>query len=155
MSKTITLALISVALLTACGDQAKDNHPQQLVSKRQAIFKKFTKALEPMGLVARGRQDYIKAQFVSDAQQLQALSGQPWAFFTPEGNYPPTRAKAEVWSQTGEFRKAQDNYLAVVDQLMKVADSGDMPRISSAVEAVQKSCKTCHDQFRSETAIRQ
>ena len=151
MQKIALITLIAVTtLLCACSDNAKDTHPQQLVSKRQAIFKKFTKALEPMGLVARDRQDYVKAEFMASAQALQELSNQPWALFTADGNYPPTRAKPEVWSQAAEFKRAQDDYLAAVDQLVKVSGNADLPAIRSSVDAVQKSCKSCHDQFRSD-----
>ena len=143
----ITLVAATV-LLSACSDRVKDTHPQQLVSKRQAIFKKFTKTLEPMGLVARDRQDYVKASFVASAEALQELASQPWAYFTADGNYPPTRAKPEVWSQAGEFKQAQDKFLAATDALVQVAGSADLAAIRSSVEAVQKSCKSCHDQFR-------
>ncbi|MDI1244248.1 MAG: cytochrome c, partial [Rhodoferax sp.] len=113
-------------------------------------FKKFTKALEPMGLVARERQDYLKADFMANALALQELSKQPWVYFTADGNYPPTRAKAEVWSQAGEFKQAQDNFLANVNKLVAVSGSADLPAIRASVEAVQKDCKSCHDQFRSD-----
>jgi len=137
-------------LLSACSDSAKDTHPQQLVSKRQAIFKKFTQTLEPMGQVARQRKDYVKAEFVDSAQALQVLSTQPWAYFTPDGNYPPTRAKPEVWSQPSAFKQAQQSYLGAVAQLAKLAASADLPAIRSAVNEVEKSCKNCHDQFRND-----
>ncbi len=137
-------------LLAACSDKAKDTHPQQLVTQRQAIFKKMTKTLEPMGLVARERESYNKGEFQAWAQALQDLSGQPWAFFTADGNYPPTRAKPEVWQKAAEFKQAQDNYLGKVGQLVKVAGSADMAVIRSAVDEVEKSCKSCHEQFRNE-----
>jgi cytochrome c556 len=147
--------LIATTLLTACGQGATDNHPQQLLTRRIAIFKKFTKALEPLGLVARDRKDYVKAEFLSQAQVLQELSTQPWIYFSAEGNYPPTRAKAEVWSKSSDFKQAQDTFLNAVDELVKFSGSGDMPSIALRVDAVQKSCKSCHDQFRSDTPTRQ
>ena len=151
MPKIALITLVAAtALLGACSDRVKDTHPQQLVSKRQAIFKKFTKTLEPMGLVARDRQDYIKTDFMASAQTLQELASQPWAYFTADGNYPPTRARPEVWNQPGEFKQAQDNYLKAVDKLVQVAGSADLPGIRASVEAVQKSCKSCHDQFRND-----
>lgn len=151
MHKFILLPLLaSAVLLSACSDRVKDTHPQQLVSKRQALFKQFTKTLEPMGLVARERQDYVKADFLASAVALQELSSQPWAYFTADGNYPPTRAKPEVWSQAAEFKKAQDTYLAAIDTLVQRAGSADLPAIRTSVEAVQKSCKSCHDQFRTD-----
>jgi cytochrome c556 len=150
-SSSITLALVSATLLLgACSDKVKDTHPQQLVSKRQALFKQMTKALEPMGLVARERQDYVKSEFQANAEALKELSRQPWVFFAADGNYPPTRAKASVWQSPAEFKAAQDDYLASVDQLVKVAASADLPAIRKAVDAVEKSCKSCHTTFRNE-----
>jgi len=142
--------IASALLLGACSDDAKDTHPQQLVSKRQAIFKKMTKTLEPMGLVARERKDYNKGEFQAEAQALQELSSQPWVLFASDGNYPPTRAKPSVWQSPAEFKNAQDSYLATVEQLVKVSASADMAAIRQAVNEVEKSCKSCHDQFRSE-----
>lgn len=148
MQKMTLITLAAVFLLSACSDRVKDTHPQQLVSKRQALFKKFTKTLEPMGLVARDRQDYVKASFVASAEALQELASQPWPYFTADGNYPPTRAKPEVWSQAGEFKQAQDKFLAATDALVRVAGGADLAAIRAKVEAVQTSCKSCHDQFR-------
>lgn len=148
---TLVTLVAATTLLSACSDRVKDTHPEQLVSKRQAIFKKFTKSLEPLGMVARDRQDYVRVEFMANAQALQELSTQPWAYFTADGNYPPTRAKPEVWSKATEFKQAQDSYLAAVDQLVKVSGSNDMPAIRASVDAVQKSCKSCHDKFRNET----
>jgi cytochrome c556 len=153
MPKTLPIALALIAstlLLGACSGDAKDTHPQQLVSKRQALFKKFTKTLEPMGLVARDRKDYSKGEFQDSALALQDLSSQPWALFPADGNYPPTRAKPEVWQKAADFKQAQDSYLATVDQLVKVASSADMPAIRAAVNEVEKSCKSCHNNFRTE-----
>lgn len=151
MQKIALIPLIaSAVLLSACSERVKDTHPEQLVSKRQAIFKNFTKTLEPMGLVARARQDYLKADFMASALALQELSSQPWVYFRADGNYPPTRAKPEVWSQAGEFKQAQDTFLASVNQLVAVSGSADLPVIRASVEAVQKDCKSCHDQFRTD-----
>ena len=153
MSKFIPIALsliVSTAFLGACSEGPKDTHPQQLLTKRIAIFKKMTKTLEPLGLVVRGRQDYVKSEFVDGAQALKDLSTQPWVYFTADGNYPPTRAKPEVWSKPDEFKQAQNKFLASVDKLVAVSDSADMAAIGTAVDAVQKSCKSCHEQFRNE-----
>jgi len=149
----LTLVCTASALIAGCGQSSGDPHPQQLLSKRIAIFKKFTKTLEPMGLVARDRRDYVKADFVEQAKTLQELSTQPWAYFSAEGNYAPTRAKPEIWSQPDKFKGAQERFLASVNHLAQVADSADMPTIRSAVDEVQRNCKACHDQFRSDTVV--
>ena len=146
-----TPALVAGALLLGgCGEKVADTHPQKLVSKRQAIFKQMTKTLEPMGLVAREREPYLKTEFQAQAQSLQELSVQPWVLFASDGNYPPTRAKAAVWQTPADFKAAQDSYLNSVAQLVKVSGSADMAAIRAAVDDVEKSCKSCHTSFRNE-----
>lgn len=142
------LALVMTMALPGCSDAGKDTHPQQLVTKRQAIFKDFTRTLEPMGLVARDRQPYNPREFNVKALELQRLSTLPWGFFTADGNYPPTHAKPDVWQQPAEFKQAQDNFIQAVSQLLKASQAGDLEAIRPAVDAVQKRCKACHDQFR-------
>jgi cytochrome c556 len=144
------VVLVASSLLTACNDTPQDTHPLQLVSKRQALFKQMTKTLEPMGLVARDHKVYDAQEFKANALSLQHLSIQPWALFTADGNYPPTRAKPEVWSQADEFKQAQNSYLVAVDQLVTASDAGDVAALRIRVEEVQKSCKTCHNKFRNE-----
>ena len=150
-SKSIVIVAIATILtLSACNDTAKDTHPDQLVTKRNAIFKQFTRTLEPMGLVARERQAYNAREFLASALELEKISSQPWVYFTADSNYPPTHAKAQVWSKSSDFKAAQDSYLASVSQLVKAAQGGDVTVIRPAVNDVQKSCKSCHNQFRND-----
>jgi len=142
------LALLAALTLAACNDEATDTHPDQLVSKRQAVFKKFTVALEPLVMVANQRKDFKADEVLLSAQALQALSTQPWAYFTADGNYPPTRAKPEVWQKPAEFKQAQDAYLVQVGQLLQAAQTGKLEAVAAAVNGVERSCKACHTQFR-------
>ena len=154
MSKLLTLfslALTAAFTLTACNDTAKDTHPDKLVTKRNVIFKQFTRTLEPMGLVARDRETYNKREFLASALELEKLSTQPWPYFTADSNYPPTHAKAEVWQKSVEFKEAQEKYKALVSQLVKLAEGGNLELIRPAVNDVQKSCKSCHSQFRNDS----
>ena len=150
VSSLLTVAL-AVLALSACSDEPKDTHPDKLVTQRRALFKQFTRTLEPMGLVARDRKDYNAREFNESALALQKLATQPWPLFTPDSNYPPTHAKPEVWTQAAEFKAAQDGYLAQVNQLVAAAQGSDLALIKSRVNDVQKSCKSCHTQFRNDT----
>jgi cytochrome c556 len=144
----VLVGLLSLVLLPGCSDEPKDTHPDQLVTKRRAVFKQFGKVLEPMGLVARDRQAYNPREFNVSAEELNKLASQPWAYFTPDSNYPPTRAKPEVWSRPEDFKAAQVQYQTSVQQLLKASQAGDLQAIRPAVDEVQKSCKACHDTFR-------
>jgi len=98
--------------------------------------------------LAPTRKDYNPRDFKASALELEKLSSQPWGYFTPDSNYPPTRAKPAVWSQAPEFKQAQENYQTAVTQLVQAAEVGNMDSIRVAVTNVQYSCKTCHNQFR-------
>lgn len=134
--------------LAACSDSGKNSPAQQMVDKRQAIFKQMTKTLEPMGLVARERAPYNAAEFAAAAVQLQTLSKQPWPLFSADTRPLPTRAKPEVWSQAADFRTAQDSFQGKVNTLVTASEGSDIAALRSATLAVEASCKGCHDTFR-------
>lgn len=142
------LAVAAAFLLNACGEP-KDTHPGQPVTKRKAIFKQILRTLEPMGVVARKRDEYDSQEFLARARELNKLATQPWVYFTPDSNYPPTRAKADVWQKPAEFKRAQDEMLALTAKLAKTAESGDIEVIRPVVDEVEKNCKSCHEHFRS------
>ena len=145
----LLLALTAALFLGACSQEARDTHPDQLVTKRKAAFKQMVKTFEPIGLVARGRKDYNPREFNVATLELQKLASQPWPLFTPDSNYPPTRAKPAVWENPAEFKLAQDSFQASIKSLVQASEGSDMDTIKAAVNAVENSCTACHDQFRS------
>jgi len=77
MKKLTLAALVAVfacLALSACNDEPKDTHPDQPVTQRRALFKQFTRTLEPMGLVARDRKDYNAREFNISALELQKMA---------------------------------------------------------------------------------
>jgi cytochrome c556 len=143
------LTLVLALVLAACSPATPpDTHPQRWVSQRQAVFKDFTRTLEPMGLVARERKAYNPAEFAGQALALQQLSQKPWALFPADSQYPPTRAKPAVWAEPAAFEAAQQAYLQAVDALLAAAQTGTLQAIKPAVEDVQARCKACHEKFR-------
>jgi len=150
-TRAALLALgLCVALVGGCSDKPKDTHPQQWVTKRQAVFKEMTKTFEPMGLMARERKPFEKGEFLTLALALQELAAKPWPLFPADSNYPPTRAKPALWLQPQAWEKAVDDYRGKVTQLVSVSNGADMAALKDAVNAVEKSCKSCHDEFRNE-----
>jgi cytochrome c556 len=143
----------SAAIVTGAAERlqragAGQPHPQQWVSQRQAVFKDFTRTLEPMGLMARERQPFDPDAFSAAALRLQTLSSQPWPFFTPDSNCAPTKARARVWEQPEAFEQAQAHFRDRVEQLVQASQTGALDAVRPAVEQVQNSCKACHDRFR-------
>jgi cytochrome c556 len=147
---TIAAGLLICLGLNACFEPIKDTHPDQVLTKRRALFKQYTRALEPIGLVAGGRKEFKQDEFLAMVQDLDKLSTKPWAYFPADGNYPPTHAKPEVWSQPEAFRQAQEKYQASVHELLLAAQGGKLEPVQRAVDDVTASCKACHKDFRYE-----
>lgn len=146
----ICIALLGALTLAACFGPAKDTHPNQVLTKRNALFKQFTRTLEPMVVVTNGRGEYDKETFLALAQDLEKLSTKPWSYFPQDGNYPPTRARPEVWSNPAEFKQAQEKYRACISALVNAAQGDNLDKVKLAVAEVTSSCKSCHKQFRFE-----
>ena len=146
----VLLVALLCAGLGACFGPEKDTHPDQVLTKRRTLFKQYTRMLEPIGLVASGRREFKREELVASVQDLQKLADKPWVYFTPDGNYPPPRATAAVWTQPQQFLQAQHKFEAAVDQLAKTAQQGSLADISTAVDAVTESCKSCHRDFRND-----
>lgn len=141
-------AIMATLTLTACSNEPQDTHPDQPVSKRKAVFKQMLRTLEPMGMVVRERENYDRQAFLSGAKELKQLATEPWAHFTPDSNYPPTRAKPEVWKNPADFTQAQKKLMESTERLLKAAENGNMAQIRPALNSVEESCKSCHQQFR-------
>lgn len=146
--RSTTAALTATLALAACSADFEDTHPQQVLSQRKALFKDFTRTLEPMGLVARERQPYDAEAFTASALELQRLSTLPWIHFSADGNYPPTRALPAVWAEPAAFQQAQAHYQDSVMRLVQAAQTGQADAVRPAVFEVQEACKACHDRFR-------
>jgi len=116
------------------------------VAERRASFKNFKRTMAPMGKMLNGG-SYDPAQFALMAKQLDTLSSQPWQYF-PAGSS-STDTKAEIWSKPAEFKKAAADYQAATGKLNQLAHGGDVNQVRAQFRLVQKSCKACHDSFRS------
>ena len=148
VSVRLSVVVFLCLALSACGSGETDTHAGQPVTKRKQAFKEILRTFEPMGLAIRGRAKYDKQQFLEQAVALQALSNKPWQFFTPDSNYSPTRAKAEIWQKPEEFKQAQQKFVKATEQLTLNAKGDDWDAIRKSFDSVEESCKACHRDFR-------
>jgi cytochrome c556 len=59
-----------------------------------------------------------------------------------------TRAKAEIWKHRDLFLRKSKDYLAAAQAIDSAARAGDLNKVMSLHENVDKACKACHDPFR-------
>jgi len=144
----VAATIAGVLVLASCSRTPADTHPGQPVTKRKQAFKLMLRSFEPMGLVVRGRKDYDPQKFLEYATDLQQLADKPWQYFTPGSDYPPTRAKAVVWQQPERFRAARQKLTDSLSHLTIVAKNGNLDAIRPVFAEVEKSCQSCHREFR-------
>ncbi|MDR2688857.1 MAG: cytochrome c [Azoarcus sp.] len=60
-----------------------------------------------------------------------------------------TSVKPELFTNGAEVGKLAGDFATAANELLKAAETGDAAAVKVAYGAVGKSCKACHDQFRS------
>lgn len=142
----LLLAALLPLLLTACGEPA-DTHPDKPVTHRRAAFQKILHAFEPMGVQMR-KGPYDAKKFLAHASELASVKEGPWSYFGPDTNYPPTHAKAALWTEPERFASERQNFIKAVDKLLLAAESRDEQQVRPAYEAVHDTCRSCHKAFK-------
>ncbi len=145
--RILALALLAAVLLSACGGPVEDTRPGQPVKSRQDAFKAMLRSFEPMGVMLRTN-TYNAEKFAALANDLIALRDAPWPLFAPDTHYPPTKAKATVWSQAALFEKERQAFLAALDKLHATAQGRQREQVEPAYFDVYERCESCHRQFK-------
>lgn len=147
MLRLPALLFLVLAILTGCSDVPEDTRPGQPVKHRQDAFKAILRAFEPMGMMLR--EDRFEADaFLGLANDLSARRDGPWPYFGPDTDYPPSRSKPAVWSQSEGFDVERVRFVAAVDALALAAQTRDKAQVERAYTEVHASCKSCHGDFR-------
>lgn len=144
---TLAVLAISICCLAACGKPVEDTRPGQPVKTRQTSFKEMLKAFEPMGVMLRTHQ-YQPEKFAGLAIELMARREAPWTHFAPDTNYPPTKAKPEVWSQPEAFERERKAFIAATDELLAASQTKNKAEAEKAYGKVYDTCQSCHKRFK-------
>ena len=88
----------------------------------------------------------------SSAATLARLSAKSSAWF-PAGTGPDigkTRAKPEIWQRPADFVAKDREFQQAAAAFNAAARSGDMAAVQARFDDLGKTCKACHDTYRSE-----
>lgn len=143
-------ALAALTLIIApMGVLLADAAAKDLMKARHDHYHKLGDAFKEVRDGLRGSPDLgaLKgaAQKISDASVNQAR-------WFPAGTGPEagkTRALADIWTKPKEFEAAQKMFSDAAPKLLAAVSSGDVATTKAQFGEVGKSCKNCHDTFRS------
>ena len=128
------------------GDQAK-----KLMDDRHEGMEEIGDAFKLINReVKKGSPDL--ASIRPAAAKINELAGQSAGWFPP-GTGPDvgkTRAKAEIWQKPEDFAAKTRTFQQVAAAFNAAAAGGDVAAIKAGAGELGKTCKACHDLYRSE-----
>lgn len=149
MQSKISWALVALAAGVAYSMPAASQvKPETLVKQRQAAMTlqgKYFGELRPM---AQGKAPYDAARVARNAAFLETLSKMPWDGFAASTKGAKSAATPAVFSDPGKFKEAQERAQGEITKLAALVKSGDESAIKAQILAVDKTCSSCHDDFR-------
>jgi cytochrome c556 len=76
------------------------------------------------------------------------LTQMPWEDFQPNSfGVPNTRAKDAVLKDPEKFKKLADGLASDIQKVVAAARGGEQPAVKSAVQAMGRTCNSCHESF--------
>jgi cytochrome c556 len=165
-NRLILLAAVFLPLAACSGSgqqQAEDSSPSDQgansavaanvadsIKARQTHYKEIGKAMKAISDELKKSDPGIPI-IQENASRMAQLAPQIQGWF-PSGSGSEvglkTAARAEIWSKPEQFRQAASAFVQESANLARIAQGGDLSAIRTAVPAVGKTCKGCHDQFR-------
>jgi len=144
------VALAAVLVVLAAGAGYAQETTENLVLARQSNSRDIGGAYRELNSELKNG---VPMKFLVEqyAGQMADLAKEQITWF-PAGTGPDsgvkTAAKAEIWSQPEEFKKANDVFFVEAEKLRKVASGGDKAALAEQVKVTAQTCKACHDKFK-------
>jgi len=148
MRKCGAAAVAALALGLTAGAAFAQAKPEVLVKQRQAAMTLQGKYFGPLAAMAQGKAPYNADVVRRNAGFLDNLSRMPWDGFDPSTKGVKSRAKPEIYTDTGEVKQAISHLENETHKLYEVSQSGDEAAVKAQIGAVGKACGGCHDKFR-------
>ena len=131
------------------GAYAQFAKPEYAIKYRKSVMFLIAQHFGRMGAVVKGKAAYDQQAFTRNAMVVEALSHLPWeAAMVPGTDKGDTTLNAAVFAQQAEFKAGAQAFEASTAKLVSVSEGGDLNAIKAQFGEVAKSCKGCHEQFR-------
>ncbi len=122
---------------------------ERAVKYRQSAYYLMGQNLSQMNLMLKGETTFNKGTIEMNAETI-ALMGLLVAHAYPVGSEGgDTKAKPEIWKDMEKFRQLQQASQLEADRLRAAVKAGDQVIMRARFNDLSKSCKVCHDQYKS------
>ncbi len=148
------LALATILALSSSLLYAHFDHREPRQSYRQSVFALIALNFGPIAAMAKGDMDWddkkltVYANELDQVVNLKLING-----FTPDSKKGKTRARPEIWKNLDDFEVKLAELRSATKDLKIAAKSTDKAQIIAAIGATGKSCKNCHDNYKTKDYI--
>ena len=149
--KTIIKPIIfmSVTIFIVTVAYAQFAKPEEAIRYRKSLMFLILKHFKPMGAVVQGKVTYEKGTFTENADHVNNLAALPLAAsLAPGSDKGDTTLKSVALDNPDKFKKEAESFEAATARLASTSRGGGMDAIKAQFGMVAKSCKSCHQQFR-------
>jgi cytochrome c556 len=130
---------------------ATKEEAQKIMHERHEGMEQIGKSTKAIG--AQLKEDEPNIGIIrTNATKISELAARSANWF-PAGTGPDvgkTRAKVEIWRKYEDFAAKDADFRKAAQSLKGLADSADVNAIRTAFAAMGKTCKACHDSYRTE-----
>lgn len=144
------LALLALTLLVATQPVAAQfAKVGDAVDYRQSVFVVMSYHFGLISKALKGEIPFNAQEVAANANLVQTLSKLPWGAFPAGSTTPDSHAKPEIWKDPEKFKNLQQQLQSQTEKLASAAKGADQAAIKEAFGNAGKTCKECHDTFRS------
>lgn len=154
--KTLFSCLGAVAVALTTGAAFAQNANEDAIRHRQSAY---DFAAWNMGKISAqvvdGSVPYNKEQVQAAADAISAVANSGMSALYPAGSdkgtgWKPTRLKSNFFNELDKVGPIAKNFADESRKLQEVAATGDQDKIKAQFGEVGKTCKSCHDGYRTE-----
>jgi cytochrome c556 len=151
MKKAARLLFVTMVGLLFFGlAYAQFSKPEDAIKYRQSVMTIMGYHMGKMGAVVSGKKPYEKQEFSHNATIIETLSTLPWeAFMTAGSDKGKTALKSSALREKDKFMAKAKTFETEIRKLVKAAAGDDFNAVKAQFGEVGKSCKSCHDDYRS------
>jgi cytochrome c556 len=154
MKPTSTSLLLAAAVALATPGSALAQQapkPESLIKWRQSAFQVVAWNSSRIKSTLDG--DYNKDQVLRSASVIAAIANSGLGSLFPPGTetgkgWHDTSAKADLFANPAKAAQRSADFAKEANELLRAASSGDAAAVKTQFGNLQKTCKSCHDDFR-------
>lgn len=139
------LAFAGLVSVLVFGSAAKAENPS--FEYREGVMDSVGGHTKAAALIIKGQVPF-SADLPTHANALDTLAKMSGHIFNENSRDPKSKAKAAIWEKPEEFKKSLTAFQAAATNFAAVASAGDPRASAPAFSELTKTCKSCHDDFR-------